>query len=160
MGAATVHEFKDTQAFNDFIAKNEFVVIDFSATWCGPCKLISPKFTKLSEEHPDVKFVKLDVDEMGEIAQVYGVAAMPTFKFLRNAKNVDEFVGANPTKLTEKIKAFSEQAKAAQAAKETETTEEAAKETETTEEAAKVAAKETEEAAKAVKEAETTEDAD
>ncbi|KAJ2717847.1 thioredoxin trx1 [Coemansia sp. D1744] len=180
MGAATVHEFKDTQAFKDFIAKNEFVVIDFSATWCGPCKLISPKFTKLSEEHPDVKFVKLDVDEMGEIAQVYGVAAMPTFKFLRNAKNVDECVGANPTKLTEKVKAFSEQAKAAQAAKETETTEdaaketetteeasketetteEAAKETETTEEAAKVAAKETEEAAKAVKEAETTEDAD
>ncbi|KAJ2500082.1 thioredoxin trx1 [Coemansia sp. RSA 1972] len=128
MGAATVHEFKDAQAFNDFIAKNEFVVIDFSATWCGPCKLISPKFAKLSEEHPEVKFVKLDVDEMGEIAQVYGVAAMPTFKFLHNAKNVDEFVGANPGKLTEKIKAFSEQAKAAQAAKETETTEEATEE--------------------------------
>ncbi|KAJ2140391.1 thioredoxin trx1 [Coemansia sp. RSA 678] len=150
MGAATVHEFKDAQAFNDFIAKNEFVVIDFSATWCGPCKLISPKFAKLSEEHPEVKFVKLDVDEMGEVAQVYGVAAMPTFKFLRNSENVDEFVGANPTKLTEKIKAFSEQAKAAQAAKETETTEEAAEEAETTEDAAEEA-KTTEDAAEEAK---------
>ncbi|KAJ2248100.1 thioredoxin trx1 [Coemansia sp. RSA 1807] len=153
MGAATVHEFKDTQAFKDFIAKNEFVVIDFSATWCGPCKLISPKFTKLSEEHPEVKFVKIDVDDMNEIAQVYGVSAMPTFKFLRNSETIDECVGANPVNLTEKVKAFSEQAKAAQAAKETETTEEAAKETETTEDAAKEAAKETETTEDAAEEA-------
>ncbi|KAJ2129548.1 hypothetical protein GGH17_004061 [Coemansia sp. RSA 788] len=92
---------------------------------------------------------------MNEIAQVYGVSAMPTFKFLRNSETVDECVGANPVNLTDKVKAFSEQAKAAQAAKETETTEDAAKETETTEDAAK----ETETTEDAAKETETTEQA-
>ncbi|KAJ2193158.1 thioredoxin trx1 [Coemansia sp. RSA 530] len=108
MGAATVHEFKDTQAFKDFIAKNEFVVIDFSATWCGPCKLISPKFTKLSEEHPEVKFVKIDVDDMNEIAQVYGVSAMPTFNIHIPTTVQDTNMGESKVHMFKDSKSFND----------------------------------------------------
>ncbi|KAJ2476890.1 mitochondrial thioredoxin [Coemansia sp. RSA 2131] len=112
MGEDTVHEFKDVQSFNNFITKNEFVVISFSAIWCGPIEAISPVFTSLSEEYPEIKFVKIDIDELEELSQTYGVTTMPTFKFLRCSGVIDECLGANPDELTSKVKAFSEQAKA------------------------------------------------
>ena len=65
---------------NDF--KNEIkdgiVFVDFFATWCGPCKMLSPIVDEISEEIKDVKFLKVDVDEEGDIASSYQIMSIPT----------------------------------------------------------------------------------
>lgn len=88
--------------FNQFISQpNRLVVVDYSATWCGPCKRIAPIYTKLSNEYARkrVDFLKVDVDELGELAQKYGVSSMPTFQFFKNAKIQAQFSGADPNRL-------------------------------------------------------------
>jgi len=80
-------------------AGDKLVVVDFTATWCGPCQNIAPVFIKLAEEMPDVVFVKVDVDENDEVAGECGISAMPTFQFYKNGKKLDEFSGANEDKI-------------------------------------------------------------
>ena len=70
------------------------MVLDCFATWCGPCKAIAPKIVQMSHEHPNVKFFKLDVDEVPETAQELGIRAMPTFLIFRDGEKVGEVVGA------------------------------------------------------------------
>ncbi|CAM9525280.1 unnamed protein product, partial [Discosporangium mesarthrocarpum] len=81
------------------------VVIDFTATWCGPCQNIAPAFEQLSEEleGEGVIFLKIDVDENEETAQKYSVFQMPTFLFIRNGEVVDQFSGANAAVLRQKL---------------------------------------------------------
>ncbi|KAI8084549.1 thioredoxin TrxA [Halteromyces radiatus] len=95
---------KNLDEFRALTASDKLVVIDFYATWCGPCKLISPKFEKLVEEYPDVIFAKVDVDEVADVAADVGVRAMPTFMFFKNGNKVDEVVGANLASIVNKIK--------------------------------------------------------
>lgn len=71
------------------------VVIDFFATWCGPCKKIAPVFEKLAEVYPSIAFLKVDVDESGELAEMYGVQAMPTFLFVKDNVIVKRIEGAD-----------------------------------------------------------------
>lgn len=82
-------------------ASNEgkLVVIDFSATWCGPCKMIAPLYEELSEDFSNAIFLKVDVDENHETAAKYGVKAMPTFLFIKRGEVVDAIQGANPALL-------------------------------------------------------------
>mmetsp|Transcript_13073 Transcript_13073/g.18507 ORF Transcript_13073/g.18507 Transcript_13073/m.18507 type:complete len:179 (-) Transcript_13073:199-735(-) len=80
-------------------AEGKLVVIDFSATWCGPCKMIAPLFEEMANEMPNVVFVKVDVDENPETAAKYSVSAMPTFVFIKNGEVVERLMGANPTRL-------------------------------------------------------------
>jgi len=79
------------------------MVVDFYATWCGPCKQIAPKLEALAKENPDVLFVKVDVDEQGEVAEACQISAMPTFGFYKNGKKVHSFQGASEAKLMEAI---------------------------------------------------------
>merc|ERR1719456_1859263 len=81
------------------------VVVDFTATWCGPCQRIAPVFAKLSEEMTDVTFVKVDVDENEETAGACGIQAMPTFQFYKKGEKVHEFSGASEEKVREAIEA-------------------------------------------------------
>jgi thioredoxin 1 len=77
------------------------VVVDFTASWCGPCQQIAPHFARLCAEHPKLLFVKVDVDEMEEAAEECGVTAMPTFQIFRRGQNVDTLSsGADPRKLS------------------------------------------------------------
>mmetsp|Transcript_21362 Transcript_21362/g.39914 ORF Transcript_21362/g.39914 Transcript_21362/m.39914 type:complete len:106 (-) Transcript_21362:121-438(-) len=76
-------------------SKTKLVVIDFTASWCGPCKFIAPHFEKMAEEQPGVIFVKIDVDEAEDLAAQCGIQAMPTFQFYKNGAKVDEMRGAN-----------------------------------------------------------------
>ena len=87
--------------------KGRLAVVDFFATWCGPCRMMAPKFAALSEQHADVAFASVDVDGMDQdIIRQCEVSAMPTFQFYRDGKKIDEIVGANPGKLEALIKQY------------------------------------------------------
>nr|XP_060618491.1 thioredoxin-like [Anolis sagrei ordinatus] len=85
-------------------AAGKLVVIDFSATWCGPCKMIKPFYHSLCEKYPDVMFYEIDVDDAQDVAAHCDVKCMPTFQFYKNKEKVHEFSGANKEKLEETIK--------------------------------------------------------
>ncbi|XP_027695082.1 thioredoxin [Vombatus ursinus] len=80
-------------------AGQKLVVVDFSATWCGPCKMIKPFFHSLGEKYPDVIFIEVDVDDCQDVAADCEVKCMPTFQFYKSGKKVGEFSGANKEKL-------------------------------------------------------------
>eukprot|EP00850_Spirogloea_muscicola_P011164 SM000068S20596 [mRNA] locus=s68:434021:434770:+ [translate_table: standard] len=79
------------------------VVVDFSATWCGPCRAIAPTFAALSKKYPNIVFLKVDVDDVPDVAAACKISAMPTFQVFRNKHKVDELVGASPPKLEELV---------------------------------------------------------
>ncbi|GFQ75068.1 thioredoxin [Trichonephila clavata] len=80
-------------------AGDKLVVVDFHATWCGPCKMIAPFFQELSEENTDVVFLKVDVDEVEDVALQYSVSSIPKFVFIKNKSQVMEMLGADQAKL-------------------------------------------------------------
>lgn len=82
----------DKEDFNDIISNGK-VVVDFFATWCGPCKMLGPVFEKVSDEVNDVKFVKLDVDKFNDIAREYGVMSVPTLILFENGKEIRKEIG-------------------------------------------------------------------
>jgi len=84
-------------------AGNKLVVVDFFATWCGPCKMIAPKIDAMSKEFTNVVFIKVDVDEVEEVAAEYNISCMPTFLFLKNGSKVAEFAGANEASLRQLV---------------------------------------------------------
>jgi len=100
-----VKHFKDIDEFKQVIGSGTPILIDFTAAWCGPCKVISPIFEKLSDEASSatVEFYKVDVDEQADIAQELGIRAMPTFKLFKDGQEVETLVGAAPQKLQELI---------------------------------------------------------
>lgn len=78
---------------------DQLIVLDFHATWCGPCHAIAPVFEQLSNKYPQVKFCKVDVDQQQDLARRYQISAMPTFKFIKGGRVVEEIRGANPQAL-------------------------------------------------------------
>ena len=75
------------------------MLVDFTATWCGPCQRIAPKFAELADKATKISLVKVDVDENEEAAQAAGVNCMPTFQVWKDGKMVEKFEGASPEKL-------------------------------------------------------------
>ena len=97
-------EYLKTKAdFDKAIQADKLVVVDFTASWCPPCKMIAPKFEKMAEENTDCDLHKVDVDENGEASQAAGITCMPTFKFYKGGKEVDKLEGASEEKLKELI---------------------------------------------------------
>lgn len=82
----------------------KLVVVDFSATWCGPCQRIGPLFHALPSKYPQAIFLNVDVDKCPETAAAQGVSAMPTFILYRNKSKVDRLQGADMVALEAKIK--------------------------------------------------------
>ncbi|KAI1070770.1 hypothetical protein LB507_006743 [Fusarium sp. FIESC RH6] len=95
----TVTPIKNLSEFRETLEKNNVVIVDFWAPWCGPCRFISPVLEKMSESAPGIYFAKVDVDEAEDVSQEYGIRAMPTFIAFKDGVKVDEVVGADPSKL-------------------------------------------------------------
>ena len=87
-----IEYINDQNKFNEFI-KEGTVLIDFFATWCGPCKMLSPVIEQVEREHPELKVVKVDVDEAPAIAAKYGIQAIPTLFLVKDGKVVDTRMG-------------------------------------------------------------------
>ena len=74
------------------------VLVDFWAAWCGPCSMLSPVVEELAQEHPEIAFGKVNVDEAPELAQKYQSSAIPTLLLFRDGKPVDMSVGVKSKK--------------------------------------------------------------
>ena len=72
--------------FEQLIQENNNVVIDFYATWCGPCKMLAPIIEQVANEVSHVKIVKVDVDVAGDLAELFGITSIPTVVYIKNQK--------------------------------------------------------------------------
>lgn len=76
--------------------KEGTVLVDFYATWCGPCKMLSPVIEELSKENPTISVIKIDVDEHEELAREYAVMSIPTVLLFKDGQIVKKQVGFVP----------------------------------------------------------------
>ena len=92
-----ITEIHTEEAFRKEIATREGLsLIDFWATWCGPCRMLSPIVDEVAEERTDVKVGKVNVDEQPELASQFGVMSIPTLLVFEQGKLVRQAVGARP----------------------------------------------------------------
>ncbi len=90
------------QDFNALI-KNGVVLVDFFATWCGPCKMLSPELEKLAEKRNDVTVLKVDIDQFEEIAAMYNVRVVPTLILFKDGANLSVSTGFKPVASLERF---------------------------------------------------------
>lgn len=104
---APIVEVSELKLFTKLIDnKDKLTVVDFYATWCGPCKALEPIFAMLAERIPEVQFARVDVDAAQDVAHEYAITAMPTCLFFKDGEKVDTIVGANPPKLVKLIEQY------------------------------------------------------
>ncbi|KAJ5573592.1 Thioredoxin [Penicillium hispanicum] len=97
----------DSEAHFKTLTSSGPVVIDFYATWCGPCRAVSPKVGELSEKYQNVRFIQVDVDKLSQVARQLTVTAMPTFVFFKDGKEFGQRVrGADLRSLENGIQAL------------------------------------------------------
>jgi len=106
-------DVKSITEYLKYKRKYKVVVVDFSASWCGPCKKFAPTYEKLALEFPKVAFLKVDIDKLGEdLEDAKNVSVVPSFKIFVCGKEKQFFTGANEAKLRTLIKKeYSEQVK-------------------------------------------------
>eukprot|EP00603_Paraphysomonas_imperforata_P001476 CAMPEP_0114425476 /NCGR_PEP_ID=MMETSP0103-20121206/7255_1 /TAXON_ID=37642 ORGANISM="Paraphysomonas imperforata, Strain PA2" /NCGR_SAMPLE_ID=MMETSP0103 /ASSEMBLY_ACC=CAM_ASM_000201 /LENGTH=104 /DNA_ID=CAMNT_0001594313 /DNA_START=27 /DNA_END=341 /DNA_ORIENTATION=+ len=99
----TVKNIENLEEFKAAIAAESLVVVDFTASWCGPCQMIKPKFHAMAEANTDVVFLQVDVDACGDVAEECEVNCMPTFHFYKAGVKLELFEGADENKLKELV---------------------------------------------------------
>lgn len=90
----TIIETKEQ--YESVLKENELVLVDFYADWCGPCKMVSPVLEELANDHPEVTFVKVNVDNLSDIAQQYGIMSIPTVIVFKNGELAKQTLGVQP----------------------------------------------------------------
>ena len=91
---AVVELTKDT--FEEVVTNNEFVIVDFWAPWCGPCRSFAPTYEKVSEDHPDIVFAKVNTEDEQEIAGHFQIRSIPTLMIFRDKIIIFSEAGALP----------------------------------------------------------------
>ena len=81
---------------NEVLNSEKPVLLDFWASWCGPCRMVSPILDEIAAERSDIKVCKVNVDEEQELAAQFGVMSIPTLVVMKNGKVVNQAVGARP----------------------------------------------------------------
>lgn len=82
-----------TQNFDQTITSNKTVLVDFFATWCGPCKMLAPVVEQFAESETNIKVVKVDVDEEPDLAMRFGISSIPTLLVFKDGKLADKQIG-------------------------------------------------------------------
>lgn len=77
----------------EILGSDKKVLLDFWATWCGPCQMIAPIVAEIAEENPDILVGKIDVDEQPQLAAAFGIASIPTLVIIKDKKVVKALVG-------------------------------------------------------------------
>lgn len=97
------HAFKTQKDFDEAVVANEWVLLDFWATWCGPCKSMGPVFDAIAEGYGEELFAaKVDVDKLSEVAAGFNIRGVPTMALLHNGKPVSQIVGVQSKSAIEK----------------------------------------------------------
>lgn len=94
--------------YEQILKENKSVFVDFYADWCGPCKMVGPVVEKLAEKHPNVTFVKVNVDTCPDVAMMYGIMSIPTLIAFKDGEIAAQTLGFQPEAALEKIVAAAE----------------------------------------------------
>ena len=81
---------------NEVMKSEKPVLIDFWASWCGPCRMLSPTVDQIAEERADIKVCKVNVDEESELASKFGIMSIPTLFVIKNGQVVNQSMGVQP----------------------------------------------------------------
>lgn len=84
------------EKFREDLAKRKYVLVDYWAAWCKPCKTISPILEKIEKEREDIEIVKINVDDNATMAIEYDIKSIPTLIFFKEGHRIDSLVGAFP----------------------------------------------------------------
>lgn len=97
MTSVTKANFVDNSEFEQLIADNKLVVVDYTATWCGPCRVVAPLIDQLATEYSDrATVVKVDIDQNSDNAKKYGIRSIPAVLVFRDGEVVESLFGSKP----------------------------------------------------------------
>lgn len=101
-------EIITSEQFEEKVLKNKkFVIVDFFANWCGPCKMLMPVLEEIDQEFDQVDIVKVNIDQDEELAKKFGVLSIPTLIFFSNGEEVEKTIGyRQKSQIQEIIKRF------------------------------------------------------
>lgn len=95
------------EEYNNLISQDGIVIVKFSGEWCAPCKSLEKVLDKISEKEPDIKFVKLDVDDEPELCENFGIRNVPVLMYYKDGEAKDMTVGMLPEQtIIDKINAI------------------------------------------------------
>ncbi len=97
-------EIITSEQFEEKVLKNKkFVIVDFFANWCGPCKMLMPVLEEIDQEFDQVDIVKVNIDQDEELAKKFGVLSIPTLIFFSNGEEVEKTIGYRQKSQIEEI---------------------------------------------------------
>jgi len=104
MGSANVHAVNDISFDSEVLKSNVPVLVDFTATWCGPCQSIAPILDQLADQYQGkIKVVKVDIDESQATARKYGIRGVPTLYMFKAGEMIAQHTGAAPKNILEQL---------------------------------------------------------